>query len=65
MSAASPTLADERKAFDAWWPTIGQTIGKVAAWEAWKARAGVSDSSDPITAYYSNRADSGLAALAR
>lgn len=30
---------NERKAFEAWWPTVGQTIGKVAAWEAWQARA--------------------------
>jgi hypothetical protein len=29
----------EREAFEVWWPSVGQTIGKVAAWEAWKARA--------------------------
>lgn len=26
-----------REAFEKWWPSIGQTIGKVAAWEAWQA----------------------------
>lgn len=31
-------MSDVRGAFEAWWPTVGQTIGKVAAWEAWKAR---------------------------
>ena len=30
--------AIELAEFEAWWPSIGQTIGKVAAWEAWKAR---------------------------
>lgn len=38
--AESPTLAAEHEAFESWWPSLGQTIGKVAAWEAWKARAG-------------------------
>jgi hypothetical protein len=26
-----------REAFEKWWPSVGQTIGKVAAWEAWQA----------------------------
>ena len=26
-----------RAAFEAWWPSVGQSIGKVAAWEAWQA----------------------------
>ena len=30
-------MTDERTKFEAWWPTVGQTIGKVAAWEAWQA----------------------------
>ena len=34
-----PAAQTEREAFEAWWPTVGQTIGKVAAWEAWHARA--------------------------
>lgn len=29
----------ERSAFEGWWPSVGQTIGKVAAWEAWRTRA--------------------------
>lgn len=29
----------EREQFEAWWPSVGQTIGKAAAWEAWQARA--------------------------
>ena len=27
----------DREAFEKWWPSVGQTIGKVAAWEAWQA----------------------------
>lgn len=27
----------EREQFEAWWPSVGQTIGKAAAWEAWQA----------------------------
>lgn len=27
----------EREKFEKWWPALGQTIGKVAAWEAWQA----------------------------
>lgn len=38
-STGAPDLRDERKAFEAWWPTVGQTIGEVAAWAAWQARA--------------------------
>ena len=26
-----------REQFEAWWPSVGQTIGKVAAWKAWQA----------------------------
>jgi hypothetical protein len=26
-----------RERFEAWWPSLGQTIGKVAAWAAWQA----------------------------
>jgi hypothetical protein len=26
-----------REQFEAWWPSVGQTIGKAAAWEAWQA----------------------------
>jgi hypothetical protein len=34
----------DRAAFEKWWPSVGQTIGKVAAWEAWQAaQAQVSD----------------------
>lgn len=28
----------EREEFEKWWPSVGQTIGKAAAWEAWRAR---------------------------
>lgn len=28
-----------REAFEAWWPSLGQTIGKVAAYAAWQACA--------------------------
>lgn len=34
---------NEREQFEEWWPSVGQTIGKVAAWEAWKARALIDD----------------------
>jgi len=34
---------NEREKFDAWWPSVGQIIGEVAAWEAWKARALLDD----------------------
>lgn len=27
----------EREMFEKWWPSVGQTIGKAAAWEAWQA----------------------------
>ena len=27
----------DREAFEKWWPSVGQTIGKVAAWQAWQA----------------------------
>jgi hypothetical protein len=27
----------DRAAFEKWWPSVGQTIGKVAAWKAWQA----------------------------
>jgi hypothetical protein len=27
----------DREAFEKWWPSVGQTIGKVAAWKAWQA----------------------------
>ena len=27
----------DREAFEKWWPSVGQTIGKVAAWDAWQA----------------------------
>lgn len=29
----------ERALFETWWPSVGQTIGKVAALEAWLACA--------------------------
>jgi hypothetical protein len=32
-------LEAEEKAFRAWWPSVGQTIGEAAAWQAWKGRA--------------------------
>jgi hypothetical protein len=32
----------EREDFEAWWTTVGQTIGKVTAWAAWKHRAALS-----------------------
>jgi hypothetical protein len=40
---------NEREKFEAWWPNVSQivgnvaTIGKVTAWEAWKARALIQD----------------------
>lgn len=37
----------EREAFEAWWPSVGQTIGKVAAWEAWQARAALAAKAVP------------------
>jgi hypothetical protein len=30
-------MSNSREAFEKWWPSVGQTIGKVAAWEAWQA----------------------------
>jgi hypothetical protein len=35
----------DREAFEKWWPSVGQTIGKVAAWEAWQA---VLQSGEPV-----------------
>jgi hypothetical protein len=32
-----------REAFEKWWPSVGQTIGKVAAWEAWQAAQAQAD----------------------
>lgn len=29
-------MNDNRERFEAWWPTVGQTIGEVAAWLAWQ-----------------------------
>jgi hypothetical protein len=34
---ARRTIMSDREAFEKWWPSVGQTIGKVAAWEAWQA----------------------------
>jgi len=33
----------EREQFEAWWPSVGQTIGKAAAWEAWQAATALQD----------------------
>lgn len=40
QAPSADVLAGERAAFEAWWPTVGQTIGKAAAWAAWQARGG-------------------------
>lgn len=37
----------ERAAFEAWWPSVGQTLGKVAAWQAWQARAALAATPAP------------------
>jgi len=37
----------DREAFEKWWPSVGQTIGKVAAWEAWQAALQHSES-EPV-----------------
>lgn len=39
VKRACEAPTDERKAFEAWWPTVGQTIGEIAAWLAWERRA--------------------------
>ena len=37
----------DRESFEKWWPSVGQTIGKVAAWEAWQAAQGQSSKPCP------------------
>ena len=36
-----------KEEFEKWWPSVGQTIGKVAAWEAWQAAQGQSSKPCP------------------
>lgn len=39
-----------KEEFEKWWPSVGQTIGKVAAWEAWQAAQAQAGDGEPEAA---------------
>jgi hypothetical protein len=46
----------DRESFEKWWPSVGQTIGKVAAWETWQAaQAQASEPIAAVTGWYNGR----------